>query len=129
MTESRGIAQLIGPTLLAVTMSEVVNLRIWSASIPTLTYLDGSLLFIAGLSIVRVHNFWKRGWPMVITLLAWGSMCGGLLRMFAPENLSGRNATVEYTTIAILFANGVLLTLKGFGPERETVADRLRKLT
>jgi len=129
MNDSRAIAQLIGPTLVAVTLSEAVNLHIWSVNIPAVSYLDGLLLFVAGLSIARVHNLWKRGWPLVITFIAWGMMCGGLFRMFAPDNLSSHNDIVEYTVIGILFASGVLLTLKGFGPERETAADRLRKLT
>ena len=129
MTDSRSIAQMIGPTLVAVTLSEALNLHIWSANIPAVTYLDGSLLFVAGLSIVRVHNLWKRDWPLAITLIAWGSMCGGLFRMFAPEYQSGRNPTVEYTIIAILFVLGIFLTFKGYGRKRETVADRLQKLT
>jgi hypothetical protein len=129
MTDSRSIAQLVGPTLVVVTLSEALNLHIWSANIPAVTYLDGSLLFVAGLSIVRVHNLWRRGWPLLITLIAWGSICGGLFRMFAPEYQYGRNAAVEYATIAILFALGVFLTWRGFGRKRETIADRLQKLT
>jgi len=129
MTDSRSIAQLIGPTLVAVTLSEALNLHIWSTTIPAVTYLDGALLFVAGLSIVRVHNLWKRGWSLAITLVAWASMCGGLFRMFAPEVESGRNPRLEYTIIAILFALGVFLTYKGFGRKRESVADRLQKLT
>jgi hypothetical protein len=28
-------------------------------------------LFIAGLAIVRVHNRWTNGWPVLVTILGW----------------------------------------------------------
>src|SRR5690242_14183385 len=29
------------------------------------------LLFVAGLAIVRVHNVWVGGWPVLVTVLGW----------------------------------------------------------
>ena len=61
MTNSRRIAGLIGPTLIAVTVKEWMNVEIFtSATGPSFTphvYLNGTLLFVADLA----HNLWMRG--------------------------------------------------------------------
>jgi hypothetical protein len=41
MTDSKHIAQLIGPTLIAVTISEALNLEIWATNMASVTYLNG----------------------------------------------------------------------------------------
>lgn len=43
---------------MALTISEALNLHIWRVNIVPVTYLNGLLLFVAGLSIVRAHNRW-----------------------------------------------------------------------
>ena len=114
MTTSKTIAQLVGPTLVAVTVSETLHLRIWATNAAPVTYLNGSLLFVAGLAVVRVHNRWRRGWPILVTLVGWGSLLGGLARMFAPEARQGGENIATYSVIAVLFAIGVFLTVKGY---------------
>ena len=114
MTDPKPLAQLIGPTLIVVTLSEALNLHIWRPNLAPLTYLNGSLLFVAGLAIVRVHNHWTRAWPVAVTLIGWGSMLGGLFRMFAPEAQQGGENIATYAVLAILFLTGVFLTFKGF---------------
>lgn len=58
MTNSKRIAGLLGPTLIAVTISEseFINPHLYEHQIAPVVYLSGTLLFVAGLSIVRVHN-------------------------------------------------------------------------
>ena len=85
MANSKQLAGLIGPTLIVIAVSEALNLRIWATNVAALTYSNGILLFVAGLSIVRTHNLWTRSWPVLITLLGWIIIFGGLFRMFAPE--------------------------------------------
>jgi hypothetical protein len=86
MTNSKHIAGLIGPTLVALAISEAINLHIWVNNIAPVTYLNGILLFVAGLSIVRVHNRWTGDWPVIITLVGWlplSAVCSGCsLRKF-----------------------------------------------
>jgi hypothetical protein len=115
MTDPKPLAQLIGPTLIAVTLSEALNLHIWRANLAPVTYLNGFVLFVAGLSIVRVHNRWTRSWPVAVTFVGWGSMFGGLVRMFAPQAQQGGENIATYAVIAILFLIGVFLTVKGYG--------------
>ena len=85
MTDSRRIAGLLGPTLIALAASEALNPHIWVNVPPAQTYLAGTLWFVAGLSIVRAHNRWTVGWPTLVTLMGWFVMLGGLFRMFSPE--------------------------------------------
>lgn len=114
MTSSRQIAQLVGPTLIVVTLSEALNLDIWRVNIAPVTYLNGFILFVAGLAIVRVHNRWTRDWPVMITLVGWGAMAAGLFRMFAPATRQGGNNAGTYTVILILFVVGIVLTIKAY---------------
>jgi hypothetical protein len=75
MTNSKQIAGLIGPTLIVLTISEAMNLHIWANNIAPVTYLNGLLLFVAGLSIVRVHNHWTIRWP--VAGLSFLVVCSG----------------------------------------------------
>jgi len=73
MPNSAYIAKLLGPALIGITVTEWMNLDIFTAAIgpsfATHVYLNGTLLFIAGLAIVRAHNVWSRRWPVLITLV------------------------------------------------------------
>ena len=115
--ESQRIAGLVGPTLIALSASEALNYRIWDDNLAPVTYLDGALLFVAGLSIVRVHNRWRGGWPVLMTLAGWSALVLGLGRMFAPQaRLPGRNAATNGVLLA-MFAGGVVLTFQAGRPE------------
>ncbi|HET7517941.1 MAG TPA: hypothetical protein VFN05_09640 [Actinomycetes bacterium] len=112
--ESKQIAGLVGPTLMAVSASEALNYRIWEEQLAPVTYLDGALLFVGGLSVVRVHNRWARGWPLLNTLAGWSALLLGLGRMFAPEaRQPGRNAATGGVLLA-MFAGGAVLTSKAY---------------
>lgn len=124
MATSRAIAQLAGPTIVAVTLSELFHLPMWATSVPTVTYLNGALLFLAGVAILRVHNLWVRGWPVLVTLVGWACALGGLYRMFAPRAQQAPAELPSYVGLALLCALGGLLTYKGYGPgdDRETAS-------
>jgi cation transport ATPase len=124
MTSSRHIAGLIGPAIVAVTISETLNLHIWATNIAPVTYLNGLLLFVAGLSIVRAHNRWTAGWPVLVTLTGWVLILGGLFRMFAPEARQGGENLPTYAVILVLFVIGVFLTFKAYGRAEDTTAGR-----
>lgn len=116
MTNSSQIAGLVGPTAMVLTASELINLHIWAVNIPTITYLNGSLLFVAGLSIIRAHNYWKHDWTVMVTLAGWLSILGGLYRMFAPEAQQLPQNTSSYIMIAALLIFGIVLTIRAYQP-------------
>jgi uncharacterized membrane protein HdeD (DUF308 family) len=55
---------------------------------PALILVSGILLFIAGLAIVRIHNFWTSGWPVLVTIIGWLAVLGGLARILFPTRLA-----------------------------------------
>jgi hypothetical protein len=118
MTNSRHIAGLIGPTIMALATSEALNFHIWADKIAPITYLNGALLFVAGLSIVRAHNRWTVGWPVMVTLVGWVAILGGLFRMFAPEAKQASQNSFTYAALVALFALGTFLTFKAYRRER-----------
>lgn len=122
MADSRHIAGLAGPTLMVMTTSEALNLDIWAGVSPTLVYLNGLMLFVAGLAIVRTHNVWVRRWPVLVTVLGWVAMAVGTLRMFAPRAPQLAASTSTYAVIALLFLLGAVLTLQAFRRPRGPAA-------
>jgi uncharacterized membrane protein HdeD (DUF308 family) len=122
MTNSRQIAGLIGPMLIALTIteSELVQPHLYDAQIPPVVYLSGTLLFLAGLLIVRVHNRWMAGWPVLVTLIGWFAMLLGLFRMFAAGHFqqSTQNSTALLVLEIVGLAVGILLTIKAYSREK-----------
>jgi hypothetical protein len=123
---SKRFAKLIGPTIVVLTMSEAVNLRTMlnNPAPIVLVYLNGTLLFIAGLAIVRDHNRWKGGWPVLVTLVGWLLILGGLVRMFAPAfaQQEVQHAISVYMGLFIGFAVGVFLTFKAYSRDDSKTA-------
>lgn len=78
---SKRLAGLIGPALTAITASELVNLDFLERQYRYYSDMNGTVVFVAGLLIVRSHNRWTRGWPVVVTLTGWVAMLWGLFRM------------------------------------------------
>lgn len=116
VAETRRVAGILGPPLIALVASEVVNPNIWKTVPATQVYLAGALWFVAGLSIVRAHNRWTLAWPIVVTLMGWFAMLGGLCRMFAPEAAlrSTSSPTGLLVLQAVLLAIGIFLSYKAF---------------
>lgn len=114
MQNSKLIAGLAGPMLMALSLSEAINYHIWAINIASVTYLNGSLLLLAGISIIRAHNHWMRGWPVIVTLVGWFVSFMGLWRMFFPEARQGSDISNMYFVFAVLFVMGVFLTYKAY---------------
>ncbi len=91
----------------------------WAANIAPLISLNGLLLFVAGLAIVRAHNRWTHSWPVLVTLTGWLGIFAGLFRMFAPEvQQAGENAPTTISTAIVVGVIGLVLTVNGYRPER-----------
>lgn len=125
LSKSMRIAGLLGPTLIALTVTEWLNLGVFIEAIgPSFgphVYLNGTLLFIAGLAIVRAHNRWVRAWPVLITVTGWFAMLAGLGRMAAPMSAqrAGQSAAIVYGSLIVLLAVGMMLTVKAYGSPRQ----------
>jgi hypothetical protein len=120
MTPSKMIAGLIGPTLIAIAVALFLNLGSFPAIVeqvsrdPALIFVYGVILFVAGLAIVRAHNIWSGGWPVLVTVLGWLAVLGGLARMFFPMRLAGLAAQFAQSRGLIAGCAVVLLLIGGF---------------
>jgi hypothetical protein len=129
MTTSKSIAGLIGPTLVAGAIAVLLNLRAWPALVeqgfhdPALIFQSGFPFFVAGLAIVRAHNRWKGGWPVLVTVVGWLGLLGGLSRILFPTRLARIAIAAVRTTgvlpaVAIVFlVVGAFLSFKGYRRE------------
>ena len=84
MQSSKRVAGLVGPTIVAMIVSEfpLVQPHLYPMPIPPVVYLSGVLMFVAGLAIARVHNRWAFDWTVLVTLSGWFfrvSVCSGCL--------------------------------------------------
>jgi hypothetical protein len=111
MPNSKRIAGLVGPTIVAMVVSEcpLVQPHLYDAQIPPVVYLSGVLMFVGGLAIVRAHNHWVRDWTVLITLSGWFALILGLFRMFA-AGLYQRGAA-NTSSIVLMVLEGILLVI------------------
>ena len=116
MANSKHIAKLLGPFLIAMTISEMMNPHIWDNVAVTQIYLAGSLWLPGGFTIIRTHNHWSLNWSVLITIIGWIAILGGLSRMFFPllSQRSAQNTSVVLGLQFILLTIGVILTCKSF---------------
>ena len=120
-TNSKRIAGLVGPTIVAMVASEFppVQPHLYDAQIPPVVYLSGILMFVGGLAIVRAHNHWVRDWSVLVTLSGWFFLLLGLFRMFAAGLYQRGSASTGATTFmvleGILVVVGLVMTFKAYG--------------
>jgi hypothetical protein len=130
MPNSKTIAGLIGPTLVAMSVALLINLNSFPALVesvsrdPLLIFVSGGLMFVAGLAIVRVHNRWEADWTVLVTVLGWLALLGGLVRMFFPLQLAEIAPKVSQETgliaaeAVVLLVVGAFLTYKSYSHRR-----------
>ncbi|MEQ1617900.1 MAG: hypothetical protein ABL883_06105 [Terricaulis sp.] len=116
MANSRDLAALIGPTMIAAGVTEALNLKMFAGMIAPVVYLDGMILFVVGLALMRAHNLWMWRWPILITLTGWVLLLGGLYRMIAPNAPQAPQSVASYAMFAALALIGAVLSYKGYGP-------------
>jgi hypothetical protein len=120
--KSRSIAGIVGPTLIVMVFSEMKfwNPTLYDTQIEPLIYLNGVLLFIAGLAIVRNHNIWVYGWQTLLTIVGYLVIVVGLFRMFFPQvqkaEFQNNNAILVVEIILIVI--GMFLTFMAYAPTR-----------
>lgn len=125
METSVFLAQIIGPTIAVAGGSILLNatqFREVAQDImrsPGLVFVIGHIALPAGLATVLVHNIWVADWRVIITILGWLAITGGIIRILAPQRAGvvGREALAKPRTLILagcvwLFVG---LTLSYFG--------------
>jgi hypothetical protein len=120
MAISTYLAKLIGPIFLTIGIGMLVNGPFYRVLIGealashVLIYLSGVLSLLAGLAIVFAHNRWSGGWPVIITVLGWLMVIGGVIRIVVPQVVQTVAATVYSGRAAIIVAAILCVALGGF---------------
>lgn len=123
MDKSKSIAKIIGPTLVVMIFSEmrIWNPTLYDTQIVPLIYLNGVLLFIAGLAIVKSHNIWTLNWQIILTIVGYLGIVVGLFRMLFPQvqkgNFENNNSIFSIEVFLILV--GLFLTYKAYYPMKK----------
>ena len=120
MRGSRVVAGLLGPVLIALALSDATKLHIWTNTPAPVAYLSSTLLFVGGvggLSIVLVHTRWTGGWHVLVTLLGWPAVVGGLVRFMAAPwgGEATKDINAQLAEIDVLLASGIFLTFAAYG--------------
>jgi hypothetical protein len=120
MATSVFLAKLIGPLFAAIGFGLLANQTVYRLMAEeflhshALIYLSGLIALVAGLAIVNVHNFWTRDWRVVITLLGWLSVIGGILRIVLPQFVASIGSAMFAQPGVPIVAGTVMLALGGF---------------
>lgn len=114
MESSTVIASLLGPVLVAVSVLEAKNSRIWTTVTPSLTFLNGMVFFATGVAVLRFHHHWAADWTVLVTLSGWLLALVGLGRMAFPEAVRTENRLAIYAATGTLTLLGLVLTAKGW---------------
>jgi len=77
---SSGIAVLIG----TINFSDIVNEFEKSSA---LTFISGCIGIIAGMILVVHHNIWIKNWTVIITIISWIMLVGGVIVVIIPKSL------------------------------------------
>lgn len=123
MEKSKSLAGIVGPTLIVMVVSEMKcwNATLYDTQIVPLIYLNGILLFVAGLAIVRKHHVWVLGWPTFITIIGYAALLLGLFRMFFPQVQQAKfhNGHSILVVEVILILIGIFLSVKAYLPAKK----------
>ncbi len=120
MSNSKIIAGIVGPTIVAMVVSEfpLVQPHLYDTQSPPVIYLSGTVMFVGGLVVVRLHNRWTRDWTLLVSLSGWCFILLGLFRMFAADAYQRGSASFSTTTFmvlnAILAMLGLVMTIQGY---------------
>jgi len=114
MDLSRRIARILGPVIVAVALSEAINMDIFAEQAAPIVYLNGAVLFTAGVAVLQAHATWRRDWTVLITLAGWALTAAGLFRLIWPQAPQASEGTPTIVALVLLAGVGVYLSWQGY---------------
>lgn len=103
------IAKLMGPTMVVMAVAilkdrdDITQIAREFINSRALVFLAGVLTFLAGLAVTIHHNIWVADWPVLITIIGWAMIIGGIIRIAMP------NIVVSWGEKMLEARNGILL--------------------
>jgi hypothetical protein len=119
MQRSIFLAKLIGPSLAAIGIALILNAETFRSMAQeflrsyALIYLAGLLALAAGLAIVNTHNEWTADWRVVITIIGWLCVIGGIIRVVFPRVVETLGASMVTASTGWIVGEGLVLLALG----------------
>jgi len=113
---ARTIARIVGPAAIAIAVTEWANMAIYAAQIAPVVYLDGTLMFVAGVAILQSHFVWRWGWRLLVTLSGVVVAGVGLFRMILPAAPQATAGAATDIVFVLLILVGAILSFQGYRP-------------
>ena len=114
------IARLVGPVFVAIGVGILLNATLYAAMVaeavhsPILIYISGLLSLTAGIAVLNAYRAWTADWRVIITVLGWLLVIGGIIRIVLPR-LTASLATTIYSGPTVMIIVAVIaLVLGGF---------------
>jgi len=85
-----------------------------------LLFVTGFFALIIGILLVTSHNIWVADWRVLITLMGWGALMKGVIRVTLPQFMIEtskkwiQNPISYYITMGIVFLIGLFLLYHGY---------------
>jgi hypothetical protein len=79
-----------------------------------LIFISGVLSLPAGLAILNVHRTWTPDWRVIITILGWLAVIGGVIRLVLPQLTAMIGSTIYSGSAAVPIFGVIALVLGGF---------------
>jgi len=114
------IARLMGPYFVVAGIGMLLNQAAYAAMIAefvhsnALIFISGVLSLPAGLAILNVHRAWTADWRVIVTILGWLAVIGGVLRLVLPQVTAMIGSTVYAGSAAVPIFAVIALVLGGF---------------
>jgi hypothetical protein len=120
------IARLVGPLFVLIGVGILLNQTVYDTVIteavlsPAWIYFYGVVSLVGGLAVLNVHRAWTLDWRVVVTVLGWLMVIGGLIRILLPQavaaiaaDLYSGSASMPIVAV-ILFVAGCYLSFEGY---------------
>lgn len=74
-------------------------------------FLMAIITVILGLLMVVSHNIWVKDWTVAVTIFAWATLIGGVVRLFCPEMVMKSGTSFINHPVRLKIIGGLLLIL------------------
>ena len=126
MQPVRLIARLVGPVFVVVGVGVMANRSLYvemiadAVRVPILIYLSGLLTLSAGIAMLNGYRAWTLDWRVIVTVLGWLFVIGGIIRIVLPAFAASvapavyAGPTVMALVGTVVLAAGAFLTFRGY---------------
>ena len=114
------MARLLGPTFVVIGAGILLNETFYAAMMveavhsPTLIYFAGVMALVPGLAMLNVYRAWTADWRVIVTILGWLMVIGGILRIVLPQIVATLATDIYSGSAALSIVAVIVLVLGGY---------------